>query len=277
LEVNIEEKGVSERADESLSDQVEQWYREFKSYLFTIAYRMLGSTADAEDVVQDVFVALQKADPADPIRHERAYLARMTVNRSLNVLNASARKREQYIGPWLPEPLVDTANPLPDEAAERGETVTYAFMVLLEKLAPLERAVFVLRETDEERRLLRRFVAAFRSGRAQELVSLLAEDAILMSDGGGKVRTAINPIYGRTRSIALLSALASRSLKEVRFEEIPIAGGAGLAAWLGDKLTAFLIFDGSGEEEPIRRIYAIYNPDKLERLSLSLAPVRPQS
>lgn len=306
--MSIGDFGAPGGATGGLTGNAELWYREWRSYLFSIAYRMLGSPADAEDAVQDVFLTLQSAGTAGEIRHAKTYLAKMIVNRCLNVLGSAARRRETYVGPWLPEPLVDASAVLPEEAAELGESISYAFLVLLEKLAPLERAVFVLRETygygyneiaslvekseaicrqihsrakrrlsgdpsvpwqgetERERGLARRFVAAFQGGRTEELVRLLTEDAVMMTDGGGKVHAAINPIYGRTRSLALLGAMAKRSMKGARFEEARIAGGIGLAVWREERLAAFMCFDWNGADEPLRRIYTIFNPDKLERI-----------
>lgn len=293
-------------------ETTERWYREWRPYLFSIAYRMLGSQADAEDVVQDVFLTLQNAGQAEAVQNPKHYLGRTVVNRCLNVLGSAARRREAYVGPWLPEPLIDASAPLPDEAAELGETVSYAFLVLLEKLAPLERAVFVLRETygcgyaeiaslvdkseancrqiysrakrrlarepvvprrnatERERGLARRFVSAFGGGRMEELVRLLTEDAVVITDGGGKVHAAINPIYGRTRSLALLEAMAKRSMKGARLEEVPIPDGIGVAVWRDERLIAFMCFDWNGTDEPLRRVYAIYNPDKLESIQARL-------
>jgi len=302
---------------------VEAWYRKYRSYLFTIAYRMLGTISDAEDVVQDLFVTLsQQASAVSPggvpIRREKAYLAKMAVNRCLNLLQSAAKRREAYVGPWLPEPLADTAHPLPPEAAERVENVSYAFMFLLERLTPLERAVFVLRETmgyeyaelaslldkseancrqllsrakrkleaagrpepkpltERERGLVQRFVAAFRAGRADELIRLLADDAVMLSDGGGKVRAAINPIYGPERILRLLHRIASHRLPGSRFTEFPVGGGIGLAAWDGDLLTAVFCFEwkdgGEDGERTLRRIYSLFNPDKLARIRPMLVP-----
>ncbi|MBB6733361.1 RNA polymerase sigma factor SigJ [Cohnella zeiphila] len=318
MENQWEDRTASPGGAEGTGD-IELWYREYRPYLFTIAYRMLGTVSDAEDIVQDLFLSLSAAAAApggEPIRREKAYLARMAVNRCLNFLNSAAKRRETYVGPWLPEPLVDTANPLPPDAAERGEAVSYAFMVLLERLAPAERAVFVLRETmgyeyaeiaslvgkseancrqlfsrarrklDAERSeetkpmagrelvLVRRFVAAFRGGRADELVRLLADDAVMFTDGGGKVRAAINPIYGPDRVEKLLSRIAFSRLHTSRLTEVPIAGGIGLAAWDEDRLTAFFCFEWSEGDEhgnrALRRIYNLFNPDKLAGVRLAL-------
>ncbi|MFB9276747.1 sigma-70 family RNA polymerase sigma factor [Cohnella cellulosilytica] len=123
---------------------VAQAYERHRSMLFGLAYRMLGMATDAEDIVQDVFAQYMQSD-RDGIANEKAYLAKMTANRCLNLLKSSRRKRETYIGEWLPEPLPDgerSADP-----AERRETVGYAYLVLLQKLTPLERAIYVLKET----------------------------------------------------------------------------------------------------------------------------------
>ncbi|WP_372637197.1 RNA polymerase sigma factor SigJ [Cohnella sp.] len=123
---------------------VAQAYEQHRSALFGLAYRMLGMATDAEDIVQDVFAQYMQTD-MDGIANEKAYLAKMTANRCINLLKSSRRKRETYIGEWLPEPLPDgerTADP-----AERRESIGYAYLVLLQKLTPLERAIYVLKET----------------------------------------------------------------------------------------------------------------------------------
>lgn len=123
---------------------LEMLYEEYRSYAFSIAYRMLGSVTDAEDAVQDCFVELRLKGLAE-IQHFKAYIAKITVNRCLNILNSARKQRETYIGEWLPEPLGDAVDS-PAEQLERKDMLSYAFMVLLEQLTPLERAVFILRE-----------------------------------------------------------------------------------------------------------------------------------
>ncbi|MFB5268790.1 sigma-70 family RNA polymerase sigma factor [Paenibacillus enshidis] len=128
------------------SAEVEEWYRNYRDYAFAIAYRMLGTAADAEDVVQDCFAALQQTLPEE-VHNSKAYITRITVNRCLNLLHSARKQRETYVGEWLPEPVGSTAPAdQPEEWAERRSMVSYAFLVLLERLKPLERAVFVLRE-----------------------------------------------------------------------------------------------------------------------------------
>jgi RNA polymerase sigma factor (sigma-70 family) len=123
---------------------MEELYLTYKGYAFSIAYRMLGVVADAEDAVQDCFAELQLKDRSE-IRNMKAYIAKGITNRCLNLLNSSRHKRENYVGEWLPEPMSDMSDG-PEAAAERKDTLSYAFLVLLERLTPIERAVFVLRE-----------------------------------------------------------------------------------------------------------------------------------
>ncbi|WP_340026598.1 sigma-70 family RNA polymerase sigma factor [Paenibacillus sp. FSL K6-1096] len=123
---------------------IEELYQTYKGYAFSIAYRMLGTAADAEDVVQDTFAELQLRG-RDGIQHVRAYIAKGVTNRCLNLLNTARSRRETYIGEWLPEP-VSREYEGPEAAAERRDSLSYAFLVLMERLAPAERAVFVLRE-----------------------------------------------------------------------------------------------------------------------------------
>lgn len=123
---------------------MEELYLTYKGYAFSIAYRMLGVVTDAEDAVQDCFAGLQRKDRRE-IRDMKAYIARGVTNRCLNMLNSSRNKREAYVGEWLPEPITDLSEG-PEAAAELQDTLSYAFLVLLERLTPTERAVFVLRE-----------------------------------------------------------------------------------------------------------------------------------
>ncbi|WP_025682726.1 sigma-70 family RNA polymerase sigma factor [Paenibacillus maysiensis] len=129
---------------ESAALSLEELYQKYRKYSFAIAYRMLGTVTDAEDVVQDCFVELKKK-PLDDLQNPKAYVAKMTMNRCLNLLNSARKQRETYVGQWLPEPLGESAD-LPADWLERKDMISYAFLVLLEQLKPMERAVFVLRE-----------------------------------------------------------------------------------------------------------------------------------
>jgi RNA polymerase sigma-70 factor (ECF subfamily) len=212
--------------------------------LFGVAYRMLGSATDAEDVLQDAWLRFSAAGTAD-IRSTKAYLTTIVTRLCLDRLKSARATREEYIGPWLPEPVATDDRSEPEQSLAQAESVTLAFMVLLETLSPEERAVFLLREVfdyeydeiatmldttsancrqlfhrargriaerkprfraslDEKRPLIDRFVRAFSDGSEEELTRVLAADVGFWSDGGGKALAARRPIFGRDRVTNLL-------------------------------------------------------------------------
>jgi RNA polymerase sigma-70 factor (ECF subfamily) len=272
-----------------------------RSLLFTVAYEMLGSDADAEDVVQETWLRWADVDRVE-VRDPRAYLVLIVTRQALNRLRTLARRREEYVGEWLPEPL--PTSPDVAEDVELAESVSIAMLTVLETLAPTERAVFVLREVfdvpydeiaeavgkssaavrqiahrarrhvaarrprmevsrAEQRQVVERFLAALTAGDVQGLMDVLAPDVVLVSDGGGLVPAARHPVEGMERVATLLS----------RFKTV--APGAEVATLLlngalagridlsGELNTAvtFVVEDGR-----IARIYAIRNPHKLGRL-----------
>ncbi|MGA2129148.1 MAG: sigma-70 family RNA polymerase sigma factor [Xanthobacteraceae bacterium] len=268
-----------------------------------LAYRMLGSLTEAEDIVQEAFLrwhAVDRATVADP----RAYLSRVVARLCLDQLKSARVRRETYVGPWLPEPVIDAAALAPDTASEYADDLSVALLLTLERLSPLERAAFLLHDvfevdfpevaraldrseaacrqlaararahvrqsrprfaaTDEDvARLTDAFHAAVLAGDVPGLAQLLAEDAVLYSDGGGKRSAALNPIRGRDKIIRFYVGLARkrgrpklRSVRQARINGMP----------------GFIIVDGEGEVETLaldirdRRIAALYlvrNPDKL--------------
>ncbi|OAX47854.1 sigma-70 family RNA polymerase sigma factor [Paenibacillus sp. AD87] len=126
--------------------EVGELYIRYKAYAFSIAYRMLGSVVEAEDIVQDCFAELQSKS-LDDIRNAKSYIAKLIVNRSLNLLNSARNQRESYVGEWLPEPMsYGEMGNIPEETVQQKEMISYAYLVMLEQLSPIERAVFVLRE-----------------------------------------------------------------------------------------------------------------------------------
>lgn len=212
--------------------------------LFGVAYRMLGSASEAEDVVQDAWLRYAAAR-RDDVRSPEAFLTTIVTRLCLDRLKSARASREEYIGPWLPEPVLTDDQPGPERSAALAESVTLAFMVLLEKLSPEERAVFLLREVFEyeyqeiaavvdttpancrqlfhrakahlqdrrprfqdearaKRDLVNRFAAALREGDAAALTSVLADDVGLWSDGGGKVTAARRPVFGRDHVVTVL-------------------------------------------------------------------------
>jgi RNA polymerase sigma-70 factor (ECF subfamily) len=211
--------------------------------LFAVAYRMLGSASDAEDVVQDAWLRYAAARPSE-LRSPQAYLTTIVTRLCLDRLKSARASREEYVGPWLPEPLLTDERREPEQSLVLAESVTLAFMVLLETLSPEERAVFLLREVfdeydkiaamldttpancrqlfhraktrvagrrprfrdaaDAKRPLVSRFVNALRDGDGEALTSVLAEDVGFWSDGGGKVLAARRPVFGRESVVQVL-------------------------------------------------------------------------
>jgi RNA polymerase sigma-70 factor (TIGR02957 family) len=268
--------------------------------LFTVAYEMLGSASDAEDVVQETWLRWADVDHTE-VRDPRAYLVRIVTRQALNRLRSMARRREDYVGEWLPEP-VSTG---PDVAAdvELAENVSIAMLTVLETLAPAERAVFVLREvfdtpydeiaeavgkspaavrqiahrardhvaarrprmpvsSTEQQEAVDRFLAAVRNGDLQGLLDVLAPDVVIVADGGGFVTAARRPIAGAERVAGFL-ILAGRT---VDFELKPM--------WLNGSPAARIDIGGaldtavslSVENGRITHIYAVRNPHKLAHL-----------
>ncbi len=275
-----------------------------RSLLFTVAYEMLGSAADAEDVVQETWMrwadlgAGARADVRDP----RAYLVRIVTRQALNRLRTLARRREEYVGAWLPEPVL--TSPDVAEDVELAESVSFAMLTVLETLQPTERAVFVLREVfetpygeiaetvgktpaavrqiaqrarehvaarrprvrvsrAEQEAVVARFLAAVRGGDLQGLLDVLAPDVVVVSDGGGVVAAARRPIEGARRVGPVLGSLAGL---EGGFEAMPmwLNGAPAVRFKLGGVLNA--VASMVIEDGRITRIYAVVNPQKLARL-----------
>ena len=275
-----------------------------RSLLFTVAYEMLGSAADAEDVVQETWLRWDGIGDAarDEVRDPRAYLVRTVTRQALNRLRTLARRREDYVGQWLPEPLLTTGDVAED--VELAESVSIAMLTVLETLGPVERAVFLLREVfdmsydeiaeavgkneaavrqvahrarehvsarrprmsvsrAEQEEAVERFQAALTTGDIKSLIDTLAPDVVLVADGGGVVPAAIRPVSGARTVARLLSNFGKN------------APGAHVGAtWLNG--APALRIDPAGEFDTaisltveggqITRIFAIRNPQKLARL-----------
>jgi len=261
---------------------------------------MLGSAADAEDVLQESWLRWADVDQSQ-VRDPRAYLIRVVTRQALNRLRTVSRFREDYVGEWLPEPLLTS----PDLAEDvtLAESVSIAMLTVLETLGPTERAVFVLREVfvlpydeiaeaigkspaavrqialrardhvaarrprvqvsqSERQAVMERFLAALQHGRLQELMEVLAPDVVLVADGGGRVAAARKPIVGAVRVAKLLA----------RGDRAPV-GPEATVAWINGAPTARIEIGGQlaavsivVENERITRIYGMANPEKLTRL-----------
>jgi RNA polymerase sigma-70 factor (TIGR02957 family) len=275
-----------------------------RSLLFTVAYEMLGSAADAEDVVQETWLRwAQIGDAARAeVRDPRAYLVRMVTRQALNRLRTVARQREDYIGAWLPEPLL--TSPDVAEDVELADNVSIAMLTVLETLGPAERAVFVLREVfdvpydeiaeavgkssasvrqiahrarghvadrrprmdvsrTEQQQVVERFLAAMTTGDVRGLMDVLAPDVVLVSDGGGLVPAIKNPVEGSQRVAALLSRY-SQVVPGVEVATLVLNGAVAARLGHAGQLDGAVTFALEGGR--IARIYAILNPHKLGRL-----------
>jgi RNA polymerase sigma-70 factor (ECF subfamily) len=283
--------------DHSVSDP----FTAHRSLLFTVAYEMLGSAADADDVVQETWLRWAEADRA-VVRDPRAYLIRIVTRQALNRLRTVSRRREDYVGEWLPEPLL--TSPDVAEDVELAESVSIAMLTVLETLGPTERAVLVLHEVfdvpydeiaeavgksgaavrqvahrarehvaarrprmevsrAEQRAVVERFLAALTAGDLQGLMDVLAPDVVVVADGGGLAPATLRPLSGGLRVARALSRFA-RLAPGVEITT-PLVNG-GVAARIdpgGEFETAvtFVVEDGR-----ITRMYAVRNPQKLSRL-----------
>jgi RNA polymerase sigma-70 factor, ECF subfamily len=283
-------------------------YRELRPLLFSIAYRMVGSVSEAEDLVQEAFLRVHRAvREGTQVDSPKAYLSAATTRLAVNHLRSARVRRERYVGTWLPEPLLtDTA----EDAAQHAETadsVSMAFLVLLESLSPVERAVFLLREVfgygyheiaevgdktedncrqlavrarrhvearrprfEASRRqrdeLARRFLAAVEDGDTEGLVGVLAADAVLYADGGGKAPAIAAPIHGRQRVARFLVGSARQVVPlGVRLRVATINGQPGALSVDGDGLlVGVLSLDIAGGQ--VQTVRSIVNPDKLRHL-----------
>jgi RNA polymerase sigma-70 factor (TIGR02957 family) len=272
-----------------------------RSLLFTVAYEMLGSAADAEDVVQETWLRWAGVDHAE-VREPRAYLVRIVTRQALNRMRTLARRREDYVGEWLPEPLLTSPDVADD--VELAESVSIAMLAVLETLLPAERAVFVLREVFEvsydeiaealdkspaavrqiatrarkhvaarrprmsvsrmeQEQVVERFLAALTTGDVPGLLEVLAPDVLVVGDGGGLAPTIPKPVRGAAKLAPVMARFAELAPGAKAFM-VDLNGGIAARIDPGgenDTAVSFVIGDGR-----ITQIYAIRNPRKLERL-----------
>ena len=271
-----------------------------RNLLFTVAYEMLGSATDAEDVLQESWLRWADVDHSQ-VRDPRAYLIRVVTRQALNLLRTLSRRREQYVGEWLPEPLL--TSPDVAEDVELADSVSIAMLTVLETLGPTERAVFVLREVfempygeiaaaigkspgtvrqiarrarehvaarrprvrvgrPEQQAVVERFLAALRTGQLQELMEVMAPDVVLIADGGGLAVAVLTPIHG-AEPVATLLARAIQSAAAFDTTTLWLNGApAGLIEIDGELAATSLVV----EDGRVTRIYVIRNPRKLTRL-----------
>ena len=267
-----------------------------------VAYRMVGSRTEAEDLAQEALVRVAAAAEDTDIRSPDAFVTTVATRLSIDHLRLARVQREEYLGPWLPEPVSDDVLEDGAAAAVVADTLSFALLSMLEALGPVERAAFLLREVfgygydevaevldrsesacrqlvararrrveagrprravarDEHRRVLDRFLAATREGDVDGLVAVLAEDAVLVSDGGRHTKAARRPVEGRDRIVRFLRSIGPRALGGRRVEVVAINGEPGFVALAGDEVElagAVEVADGR-----VVAVRWVLNPDKL--------------
>lgn len=280
-------------------------FEKYRPELFRLAYGMLSRVAPAEDAVQETYIRWQKQD-TEQIRSPRAWLSKVVSRICLDEIKSAKHRREEYIGPNLPEPLLTDPAGSPAEMLELSESLSMALLVVLDELTPVERAVFLLREVFDydygsvadttgksepncrkiaqrargkvagrrpvfgkekagHRELVASFIGAVREGKVAEIESLLAADARVYSDGGGKVTAARKPVKGAgkiARFMAGIQKTVPRSAWEIELMEIN--GEPGMVVRLNGELNNTWSFHIEGGR--IQSIYVVLNPDKLKHL-----------
>jgi RNA polymerase sigma-70 factor (ECF subfamily) len=291
---------------------LDQVYRDLRPYAFAIAYRMLGSVSEAEDVAQDAFLRLAQAGDGH-IGSHKAYVATVTTRLAIDELRSARARRESYLGPWLPEPLLDDGTQDVATAAETADSLTMAFLVILETLTPLERAAFLLHdvfgydyreiaaivdkseancrqlasrarrrvhddkprfEASREQRdqLAARFFAACQGREMDGLVELLAADAAFYGDGGTKGTGVNRPIYGRDNIVKLLDTWFRQGERLGIEAELVTINGQPGAKFLDPQGRLINVISLDIADGTVQTIRSIVNPDKLTHLG-PLSPI----
>jgi len=278
---------------------------ELRPLLFSLAYRMVGSVGEAEDLVQEAFVRLLRSERE--VDDAKAFLTTVVTRLAIDHLRSARVRRESYVGEWLPEPLVREAAPGPAERAESDETLSLAFLTLLERLTPVERAVYVLhdlfgyshdeiaefvgksvancrqilararRHVDagrprfepsrrEREALLERFLEAARAGTVAGLVELLAADAVSYADGGGKVRATPRPIHGAEKVARLWASISDPARIGPYTVRVADVNGQPGAIAIGPDGSVLGVMTLQVAGGRVQSVWAVVNPDKLARV-----------
>jgi RNA polymerase sigma-70 factor (ECF subfamily) len=280
-------------------------FNQQRSLLFGLAYRMLGSVMDAEDVLQEAFLKWQ-ASARETVQSPKAYLIRIVTHLCIDHLRLARVRREEYVGTWLPEPLIQPTGEAPDDVSELNETLSTAFLLLLERLSPVDRAVLLLHDVfgytygeiapiiqrnpadvrqighrarariaegrprfdasaEEAEQVTRQFIHAVKEGDLPQLLAVLSEDATLFPDTGGKVKAARNPIYGADHVARFLVGAERKWAAFSSMRLMWINGQPAVAKHRDDRIIDVMTFAIS--EGRIHAIYRVLNPDKLRRIA----------
>jgi RNA polymerase sigma-70 factor (ECF subfamily) len=279
-------------------------FDENRPLLFSISYRMLGSVMEAEDAVQEAYLRWRGA--AEEVRSPSAYLSTVVTRLCIDRLRSARARRERYVGSWLPEPLLEEEASEVAGTADLDDSLSMAFLVLLESLTPVERAVFLLREVfgyeyaeiaslvgkseancrqisrrarqsvaarrprfesspEQEKRLMDGFLEASLGGDMEALLGLLSEDVILYSDGGGKTRAPLNPIYGAQNVARFLAGILGKIPPGFTVRKTRVNGRPGFVGYFGNGVPQSVVtFDVAGGR--VGTIRLLVNPDKLENV-----------
>ncbi|HEX6555482.1 MAG TPA: RNA polymerase sigma-70 factor [Ktedonobacteraceae bacterium] len=286
-------------------ENITQIFNQYRVLLFSIAYRMLGSVTDAEDIVQEAFLRWLQASDKE-IQSPKAFLSTVVTRLCIDQLRSARAQRELYVGPWLPEPLPTGQRPDLTETAILAESLSFAFLVMLENLGPLERAVFLLREVfdydyaeiaaivgrseancrqvlhrahqhlkqrrprfevsrEQQERMTSQFLHASLGGDMQGLLSLLAEDVVFAADSGGKVLAGLKPVHGADK--VARGVLGGRRFLPpgIQGSIEEVNGQPAIVGYVDGRPFIVVLFSMEGER--IRRVYQVVNPDKLHWLS----------
>ncbi|MDT3442469.1 RNA polymerase sigma-70 factor [Pseudofrankia sp. BMG5.37] len=293
--------------EDSRSDPATAAFLAHRNLLFTVAYEMLGSAADAEDVLQESWLRWVGVD-LDAVRDQRAYLVQITTRQALSRLRTLGRRKESYVGPWLPEPLLTAPDVAED--VELADSVSMAMMLVLETLGPTERAVFVLREVfdleydeiaeavdkspaavrqiahrarahvaarrprgvvspAETRGALDAFQRAVETGDLQSLLDILAPDVVLLGDGGGVRQAVPRPIVGADRVARLLAAGLGRIAAAVSLQPVQVNGYPALILRLDGEIDSVVAV--RIDDGLVTGLYAVRNPEKLSHIERETA------
>jgi RNA polymerase sigma-70 factor, ECF subfamily len=286
-------------------NETEQLFTMHRPLLFSLAYRMLGSVQDAEDIVQEAYIALSETK-TEHVLNSKAYLCKIVTNRCIDLLKSAKKQRETYTGPWLPEPLLIDSKEDPAQNYIMKESLSTAYLLLLEQLSETERAVFLLREVlqyeydviadvigksgtncrqifhrakkaignhrrsdqltpAKAKELSEQFVSAIITGNVSKLLSLLAVDATLFSDGGGKTKAALFPILGAERISRFYMGILAKTTEDFSFEFTTVNGDPGIVLYIESQVYGVLSLHV--QDDLIQKIYWVANPDKLSHIS----------
>lgn len=281
-------------------------FNQHRPLLFAIAYRMLSSVTDAEDLVQETFIRWQQV-PQDTVQSAKAYLSSIITRLCIDYLRSARVQREQYVGTWLPEPIVMPSDSDPAKSVELADTLSTAFLVLLESLSPIERAVFLLREVfnyeyieigkivnkspphcrqivrrskqalvnqrprfkvprQRQEQIVEQFSQASQTGDFEGLVTLLSEDITLWTDGGGKARSLPQPLIGASKVARFFLTIHKQKPARTVYHVQSINGQPGILTYVNEKLFSITTFDFANRA--IKSTYIVTNPDKLNLVEL---------